>query len=248
MRKLFFVLLCIFAITLTSCHAADSPQCNTSLSSDSISTEEHQRLETKIPDDSKTLPDFSECSSSKTETASESFQAVESQESIPSSKDMESLAPNNTQSNATLPVGSTQPQKPSTSASENKTEIPSSTPTEVESTAKPQQPDIPTEPDMESECQRIICEVTEYAQSYAHKGIAFIWDDSLVFGWDTGYMGTPRLQYDGVNGTIDILKYHIDKIVNTVTDPSNGITADSISYKVMQITIDGDIAFVVLYG
>ena len=101
---------------------------------------------------------------------------------------------------------------------------------------------------MKAEYQRIISEVTVYAQSYASKGFTFVWDDSLVFGWETGYMGTPRVKYEGVDGVISILKYHVDKIVNTVTDPSNGIPAVSANYKVMQVTVDGDIAFVVLYG
>lgn len=104
------------------------------------------------------------------------------------------------------------------------------------------------EPDMESEYRRIIREVTEYAHSYTSKGFTFVWDDSLVFGWETGYMGTPRVKYEGVDGVISSLKYHVDKIVNTVTDPANGITAVSANYKVMQVTVDGDIAFVVLYG
>ena len=31
-------------------------------------------------------------------------------------------------------------------------------------------------------------------------------------------------------------------------DPANGITTDWMTYKVVQITIDGDIAFAVIYG
>lgn len=113
--------------------------------------------------------------------------------------------------------------------------------------------DVPSEtskrePDMELEYRRIIREVKEYAQSYTSKGFTFVWDESLVFGWETGYMGTPRVKYEGVDGVIATLKYHVDKIVNTVTDPANGVTVTTLSYKVMQVTVDGDIAFVVLYG
>ena len=52
----------------------------------------------------------------------------------------------------------------------------------------------------------------------------------------------------GVDGVIRSLKYHIDLIVKTTTDPANGITCDEMTYKVMQIDLDGEIAFVVVYG
>lgn len=61
-------------------------------------------------------------------------------------------------------------------------------------------------------------------------------------------MGTPRIARDGVDGVIRSLKYHIDLIVKTTTDPANGITCDEMTYKVMQIDLDGEIAFVVVYG
>ena len=37
-------------------------------------------------------------------------------------------------------------------------------------------------------------------------------------------------------------------VVVTSTDPANGITTDYMTYKVVQIIIDGDIAFAVIYG
>lgn len=113
---------------------------------------------------------------------------------------------------------------------------------------KPPQTTSTPKPDMGSEYGRIINETIAYAESYTSKGFTFIWDDTLKFGWETGYMGTPRVKCEGVEGVISILKHHVDKIVNTVTDPSNGIPSVSANYKVMQITVDGDIAFVVLYG
>ena len=70
----------------------------------------------------------------------------------------------------------------------------------------------------------------------------------MEFGWDVGYMGTPRIERDGLEGTIRMLKYHIDLIVETGTNPAYGIPSDSVTYKVVQITIDGDIAFAVIYG
>lgn len=51
-----------------------------------------------------------------------------------------------------------------------------------------------------------------------------------------------------LEGTISRLKNHIDKIVETGTNPAYGIPSDSVTYKVVQITIDGDIAFAVIYG
>ena len=116
---------------------------------------------------------------------------------------------------------------------------------------KPTEPPVtePTDPVYtQADYDRIIREATAYAESYAKKGFTFEWKDSMEFGWDVGYMGTPRIKYEGVEGTISRLKNHIDKIVETSTDPANGITSDYMTYKVVQITIDGDIAFAVIYG
>lgn len=119
---------------------------------------------------------------------------------------------------------------------------------------KPTEPTKPpvTEPTVpvytQADYDHIIQEATAYAKSYAEKGFTFEWKDSMEFGWDVGYMGTPRIEYEGVEGTISRLKNHIDKIVETSTDPANGITTDYMTYKVVQITIDGDIAFAVIYG
>lgn len=103
---------------------------------------------------------------------------------------------------------------------------------------------------MEAEYARIIRETVAYAESYATKGFTFVWDDSLEFSWESGagWMGTPRVKYEGVDGVIERLKSHIDKIVKTAIDPDNGVPAHSAHYNVMQVTVDGDIAFVVLYG
>ena len=99
------------------------------------------------------------------------------------------------------------------------------------------------------ESARIIREVSAYAESYKAKGYTFEWLDSMKFGWDIGYMGTPRIRYEGVDGVIGMLKYHIDLIVSTTTDPANGLTTNRMTYKAVQVTLDnGDIAFVVLYG
>ena len=110
----------------------------------------------------------------------------------------------------------------------------------------------PTEPEpdtfTEADHKRIIAEVTAYAESYTAKGFTFQWKESMTFGWDVGYMGTPRVEYEGVDGAIEMLKYHIDLIYKTSTDPAYGLTTTVMTYKVEQITIDGDLAYVVIYG
>lgn len=125
-------------------------------------------------------------------------------------------------------------------------------PTEPELTEpKPTEP-TPTEPEpdtfTEADHRRIIAEVTAYAESYSSKGFTFQWKESMTFGWDVGYMGTPRVEYEGVDGVIEMLKYHIDLIYKTSTDPAYGLTTTVMTYKVERITIDGDLAYVVIYG
>ena len=87
-----------------------------------------------------------------------------------------------------------------------------------------------------------------YAESYKAKGFTFVWSDSLEFGWDVGWMGTPRISRDSVDGTIKTLKHHVDLIYKSGTDPANGVTADSVLYRVVQLEIDGGIAYAVIYG
>ena len=91
-------------------------------------------------------------------------------------------------------------------------------------------------------------EVKAYAESYKAKGFTFEWSDNLEFGWDVGWMGTPRISRDGVDGTIKTLKHHVDLIYKSGTDPANGVTADSVLYRVVQLEIDGGIAYAVIYG
>ena len=118
-------------------------------------------------------------------------------------------------------------------------------------TAPPTEPPAETEPSKgftEADHDRIVSEVKAYAESYKSKGFTFEWSDSLEFGWDVGWMGTPRISRDGVDGTVKTLKHHVDLIYKTGTDPANGVTADSVLYRVVQIEIDGGIAYAVLYG
>ena len=128
--------------------------------------------------------------------------------------------------------------------------------TEPPETKPAEPPTQPTEPPAteqpkgftEADHTRIVSEVKAYAESYKAKGFTFEWSDSLDFGWDVGWMGTPRISRDGVDGTIKTLKHHVDLIYKTGTDPANGVTANSVRYKVVQLEIDGGIAYAVIYG
>lgn len=100
----------------------------------------------------------------------------------------------------------------------------------------------------QAEHERIIAEVCAYADSYESKGFTFEWKESMEFGWESGYMGTPRVRYEGIDGVIGMLKHHIDLIYKTSTDPLYGLTSTHMTYKVEQVTVDGDLAYVVLYG
>lgn len=133
------------------------------------------------------------------------------------------------------------------------TEPPETKPTEPPT--KPTEPQ-PTEPPAtqppkgftEADHTRIVSEVKAYAESYKAKGFTFEWSDSLEFGWDAGWMGTPRISRDGVDGVISTLKHHVDLIYKTGTDSANGVTANSVRYKVVQLEIDGEITYAVIYG
>lgn len=125
----------------------------------------------------------------------------------------------------------------------------------AEPPTKPTEPQ-PTEPPAteppkgftEADHTRIVSEVKAYAESYTAKGFTFKWAEELAFGWDVGWMGTPRISRDGVDGVISTLKHHVDLIYKTGTDPANGVTANSVRYKVVQLEIDGGIAYAVIYG
>lgn len=133
------------------------------------------------------------------------------------------------------------------------TEPPETKPTEPPT--KPTEPQ-PTEPPAtqppkgftEADHTRIVSEVKTYAESYTAKGFTFEWAEELEFGWDVGWMGTPRISRDGVDGVINTLKHHVDLIYKSGTDPANGVTANSVRYKVVQLEIDGGIAYAVIYG
>lgn len=169
-------------------------------------------------------------------------------------------------STAPADSGKTEAAKPADTESPKQTETPKVTetpkqteppkvtePPETKPTEPPTKPTEPpaTEPPKgftEADHTRIVSEVKAYAESYTSKGFTFEWTEELEFGWDVGWMGTPRISRDGVDGVISTLKYHVDLIYNTGTDPANGVTANSVRYKVVQLEIDGGIAYAVIYG
>lgn len=179
-------------------------------------------------------------------------------------------------STAPADIGKTEAAKPADTESPKQTEPPkvTETPKQTESPkvteppeTKPTEPPTkptepqPTEPQpteppateqpkgfTEADHTRIVSEVKTYAESYTAKGFTFEWAEELEFGWDVGWMGTPRISRDGVDGVISTLKHHVDLIYKTGTDPANGVTANSVRYKVVQLEIDGGIAYAVIYG
>ena len=115
---------------------------------------------------------------------------------------------------------------------------------------QPTEPPVTEQPKgfTEADHTRIVSEVKVYAESYTAKGFTFEWAEELAFGWDVGWMGTPRISRDGVDGVISTLKHHVHLIYKSGTDPANGVTANSVRYKVVQLEIDGGIAYAVIYG
>lgn len=171
-------------------------------------------------------------------TAAETRKPAESADKAetvpPTQAPKQSEAPKTTEPPESRPAESTAPTAPP----------PTETNPEPESPAETQPPNGFTEADH----NRIVSEVKAYAESYKAKGFTFVWSDSLEFGWDVGWMGTPRISRDGVDGTIKTLKHHVDLIYKSGTDPANGVTADSVLYRVVQLEIDGGIAYAVIYG
>ena len=175
------------------------------------------------------------------------------------------------ESNTPADSGKTEAAKPADTESPKQTETPKVTetpkqteppkvtePPETKPTEPPTKPTEPqpteppaTEPPKgftEADHARIVSEVKAYAESYTSKGFTFEWAEELEFGWDVGWMGTPRISRDGVDGVISTLKHHVDLIYKTGTDPANGVAANSVRYKVVQLEIDGGIAYAVIYG
>ena len=214
-------------ITATVTDSTAEPTAESSLPAGTESTTEYK---TEKEQESSTAP----ADSGKSETAK------------PADTEPPTAPPKQTESPKT-----TEP--PKQTESPKVTEPPETKPTEP--STKPTEPQ-PTEPPAteppkgftEADHTRIVSEVKTYAESYTSKGFTFEWAEELAFGWDVGWMGTPRISRDGIDGVISTLKHHVDLIYKTGTDPANGVTANSVRYKVVQLEIDGGIAYAVIYG
>lgn len=214
-------------ITATVTDKASEPTAESSLPAGTESTTEYT---TEKEQESSTAP----ADSGKSETAK------------PADTEPPTAPPKQTESpKTTEPPKQTEPPKV-TEPPETKPTEPPTKPTEPQPTEPPA-----TEPPKgftEADHARIVSEVKAYAESYTSKGFTFEWAEELEFGWDVGWMGTPRISRDGVDGVISTLKHHVDLIYKTGTDPANGVTADSVLYRVVQLEIDGGIAYAVIYG
>lgn len=202
-------------------------------------------VETALPADTESKTEATaEKEKAESATTLESGTAAENRKPAEGTKKAETVPPTQAPKQ-TEPPKATEPQP--TAPPESKpaeTTVPTTPPTETKPETEPQPPKGFTEADH----NRIVSEVRAYAESYKAKGFTFVWSDSLEFGWDVGWMGTPRISRDGVDGVISTLKHHVDLIYKTGTDPANGVTANSVRYKVVQLEIDGGIAYAVIYG
>lgn len=199
------------------------------------------------PTDESSLPAGTESATdSTTEKEKESSTAPANSGKTEAAKPADTESPKQTETpKVTETPKQTEPPKVTEPPETKRTEPPTK-PTEPQPTEPPA-----TEPPKgftEADHTRIVFEVKAYAESYNSKGFTFEWAEELAFGWDVGWMGTPRISRDGVDGVISTLKHHVDLIYKTGTDPANGVTANSVRYKVVQLKIDGGIAYAVIYG
>lgn len=201
-------------------------------------------VETALPADTESKTEATAEKEKAESTATlESGTAAENRKPAESADKAETVPPTQAPKQSEAPKA-TEPPESRPAESTAPTAPPTETNPEPEPPAETQPPNGFTEADH----NRIVSEVKAYAESYKSKGFTFVWSDSLEFGWDVGWMGTPRISRDGVDGTIKTLKHHVDLIYKSGTDPANGVTADSVLYRVVQLEIDGGIAYAVIYG
>ena len=202
-------------------------------------------VETALPADTENKTEATaEKEKAESSAPAESGTAAETRKPAESADKAETVPPTQAPKQSEPPEA-TEPQPTAPPESRPaETTVPTAPPTETKPETEPQPPKGFTEADH----TRIVSEVKAYAESYKAKGFTFVWSDSLEFGWDVGWMGTPRISRDGVDGTIKTLKHHVDLIYKSGTDPANGVTADSVLYRVVQLEIDGGIAYAVIYG
>lgn len=201
--------------------------------------------ESSLPADTESKTEaMAEKEKAESTATSESGTAAETRKPAESADKAETVPPTQAPKQSEAPKATEPPESRPAESTAPTAPPPTETNPEPESPAETQPPNGFTEADH----NRIVSEVKAYAESYKAKGFTFVWSDSLEFGWDVGWMGTPRISRDGVDGTIKTLKHHVDLIYKSGTDPANGVTADSVLYRVVQLEIDGGIAYAVIYG
>ena len=202
-------------------------------------------VETALPADTENKTEATaEKEKAESSAPAESGTAAETRKPAESADKAETVPPTQAPKQSEAPKATEPPESRPAESTAPTAPPPTETNPEPESPAETQPPNGFTEADH----NRIVSEVKAYAESYKAKGFTFVWSDSLEFGWDVGWMGTPRISRDGVDGTIKTLKHHVDLIYKSGTDPANGVTADSVLYRVVQLEIDGGIAYAVIYG
>lgn len=206
-------------------------------------------VETALPADTESKTEATaEKEKAESATTLESGTAAENRKPAEGTKKAETVPPTQAPKQSEPPEA-TEPQPTAPPESRPaETTAPTTPPTETKPETEPPAEIQPPKGFTEADHTRIVSEVKAYAESYKAKGFTFVWSDSLEFGWDVGWMGTPRISRDGVDGTIKTLKHHVDLIYKSGTDPANGVTADSVLYRVVQLEIDGGIAYAVIYG
>lgn len=206
-------------------------------------------VETALPADTENKTEATaEKEKAESSAPAESGTAAETRKPAESADKAETVPPTQAPKQSEPPEA-TEPQPTAPPESRPaETTAPTTPPTETKPETEPPAEIQPPKGFTEADHTRIVSEVKAYAESYKAKGFTFVWSDSLEFGWDVGWMGTPRISRDGVDGTIKTLKHHVDLIYKSGTDPANGVTADSVLYRVVQLEIDGGIAYAVIYG
>lgn len=207
-------------------------------------------VDTALPADTENKTEATaEKEKAESASTSESGTAAETQKPAESADKAETVPPTQAPKQSEPPKATEpQPTAPPESRPAESTAPTAPPPTETKPETEPPAETQPPKGFTEADHNRIVSEVKAYAESYKAKGFTFEWSDSLEFGWDVGWMGTPRISRDGVDGVISTLKHHVDLIYKTGTDPANGVTANSVRYKVVQLEIDGGIAYAVIYG
>ena len=244
-KTLAVLLAGLITLSLAGC-AADKANDNTK--SGAVSTESRitatvtdstsePTAESSLPAESEIKTDESTAEKAKAESTAPA-DSGKPETAKPADTESPTAPPRQTESpKVTEPPKQTEPPK----VTEPPTKTTESQPTEPPATEQPKG-------FTEADHTRIVSEVKTYAESYTAKGFTFEWAEELEFGWNVGWMGTPRISRDGVDGVISTLKHHVDLIYKSGTDPANGVTANSVRYKVVQLEIDGGIAYAVIYG